>query len=544
MNFNKRIKTFLSYLCLTILAACSAPKENDKLGDVYFDVTGSATAIKHFEEGLLLLHSFEFDDAATAFINAQKEDTTMAMAYWGEAMTYNHPLWAEQSYEEAIAALNRLSSSPEERVEKCATPIEKDFMRAVNILYGEGSKYERDIAYAEFMAEVYDKYPDSQEAAAFYSLSLLGSVPVGRDEEIYEKGAVIAKGILAENPNHPGALHYLIHSYDDPKHASAAVDAANKYMQVASAAGHALHMPSHIYVAMGMWDDVVLSNEQSYEASVQRMQEKKLNNDARGYHALHWLLYGYLQQGKIQSAKKIVYDMEQYVKELPSARARVHMSFIKTTYLTETNDWEGDVSDILIDQSGLNISVLAMNHFTDGMKAYQQQNTEQLNEIIVALEKERLKASIGVENKDIALCSSVSWESQKANQLEVNQAHVMEMELRSLLADLNKDAQASEDWLKQASELEKNISYSYGPPPIVKPSFELYGEWLLNNNRPKDALNQFDYSLVRAPKRVLSLKGKLHAARALGDIQTEKDLKSELESILLAADPKPTLSEI
>ncbi|MEQ9591879.1 MAG: hypothetical protein RLN86_04740 [Cyclobacteriaceae bacterium] len=526
------------------LVSCTSQKENDKLGNVYFDVTGSKEAVKFFEEGLLLLHSFEFDDAGTAFINAQKADSTMAMAYWGEAMTYNHPLWAEQSYEEAIAALGKLSDSAEERVDKSETEIEKDFMRAVNILYGEGTKYERDIAYSEFMEKMYKKYPSSQEAAAFYALSLLGSVPVGRDEDIYERGAAIAKGILDENPNHPGALHYLIHSYDDPDHASAAVEAANSYMKVASAAGHALHMPSHIYVAMGMWDDVVAANELSYQASIDRMNRKNLNNDARGYHAFQWLLYGYLQQGRFEKAKQVVREMKQYTDELPSARARVHMTLIKGAYLVDSQDWTGEFSDIEIDQKGLNISILGINAFLAGMKAYTMDDKAKLTSIIDEIEKERLKVAIQLENKGIALCSGVGWESQKANQLDVDQAYVLEMELRSLLADMNGDENEVESWLKKATELESNISYSYGPPPIVKPSSELYGEWLVEHGRPEEAIQQFDYSLKRAPKRVLTLKGKLKAAETLGNTEMQSQLRAELDAILHGADNKTAISKI
>lgn len=539
-NTIARVILFLSVLA----AACSPTKTDEKLGTVYFEPTGSKEAVKHFEEGLLLLHSFEFDDAAIAFLSAQETDPTMAMAYWGEAMTYNHPLWAEQDYDKGVAALNKFSASKDERVEKSGTPIEKDFMKAVNILYGEGSKYERDVAYAEFMEGMYNTYPKSQEAAAFYALSLLGSVPVGRNQEVYEKGAVIAKGILAENPNHPGALHYLIHSYDDPDHASNAVEAANRYMEVASAAGHALHMPSHIYVATGMWDDVVRSNELSYQASVDRMQRKKLDNDARGYHAFQWLLYGYLQQGRLENAKQIVNEMKQYTEELPSARARVHMSLIKGAYLAETGDWDGEISNIVIDQKGLNISVVGINSFLDGMKSFSQNDKLKLEEHINKLEQERQKVSIQLENKGIAMCSGVGWESQKANQLDVDQANIMEMELRSVLADMNGKKDEAESWLKKAVELESNISYSYGPPPVVKPSFEMYGEWLLKNERPQEALAQFDYSLKRAPNRVLSLKGKLSAARHLGDINMESELMLELKKILHLADNKPTLSEI
>ena len=532
-------------LGLLLFTRCSPPAEDhNKLGTVYFNVTGDKEALPHFEEGLLLLHSFEFEDAAEAFIRAQQADSSMAMAYWGEAMTYNHPLWAEQSYEEAVAALNKLDLSAEGRVEKAVTDIEKDFVKAVNVLYGEGTKYERDLKYADFMEEVYKKYPDSQEAAAFYALSLLGSVPVGRDDEVYERGAVIAKGILDENPNHPGALHYLIHSYDDPNHAGAAVGAANSYMKVASAAGHALHMPSHIYVAMGMWDDVVAANELSYQASVDRMVRKNLDNDARGYHSFQWLHYGYHQQGRTDKALQVVKEMTQYTEELPSARARVHLGLIKGAYLVETRDWTGEVSDIVVDPAGLNISILGILHFADGMKAYQQRDMEALQNTIADLEKERLKVVIQLENKGITLCSGVGWESQKANQLDVDQAQVMEMELRSLLASAKADAAAAENWLKQATELEGKISYSYGPPPIVKPSFELYGEWLLETGRPQDALAQFEYSLKRAPRRLLSLKGKLEAAKALQNESLQSETEHIIEEITRKAATEKSISKL
>lgn len=547
MTMTTSIKAVLTsgFFALFLFYQCSPPPgKQSKLGTVHFDVTGSKEALPHFTEGLLLLHSFEFEDAAEAFIAAQKADSSMAMAYWGEAMTYNHPLWAEQSYEEAVAALNKLDTSADGRVEKAITTIEKDFMKAVNVLYGEGTKYERDLKYADFMEEVYKKYPESQEAAAFYALSLLGSVPVGRDDEVYEQGAVIAKSILNENPNHPGALHYLIHSYDDPNHASAAVSAANSYMKVASAAGHALHMPSHIYVAMGMWDEVVAANELSYQASVERMVRKNLDHDARGYHSFQWLHYGYHQQGRTDKALHVVQEMKKYTEELPSARARVHLSLIKGAYLVETRDWTGEISDIVVDPAGLNISILGILHFADGMKAYQQKDREALKNTIANLEKERLKVVIQLENKGITLCSGVGWESQKANQLDVDQAHVLEMELRSLLATAEGNPAIAEDWLKKATELEGEISYSYGPPPIVKPSFELYGEWLLENHRPQDALVQFDYSLKRAPRRLLSLQGKLEAAKALQNEALQLETEGIIQEIMKKASQEKSLSKL
>ncbi len=267
-----------------------------KLGVISIDVSGSPEAIPAFEEGLKLLHSFEFDDAGEKFRKAQEIDPDFAMAYWGEAMTENHPLWREQEFDKANEILNKLGETKEERRSKFKTEFEKDLFDAVSILYGAGDKKARDQAYSDFMGELHDKYPDNHEVAAFYGLSVLGAVKGGRDLNQYGKGAKIVQSVIAENPNHPGALHYLIHSYDDPDNAPKALEAANSYAKIAPEAKHALHMPSHIYVALGMWDEVISSNVAAFAASEKRKAKKELGNDALDYHSLKWLMYGYLQK--------------------------------------------------------------------------------------------------------------------------------------------------------------------------------------------------------------------------------------------------------
>jgi hypothetical protein len=302
------MKTYTFLLALCLLLSCSTPAKKEKQeNNLPFEVTGSVDALPHFDKGLLLLHNFEYDDAAEAFIKAQQTDSTFAMAYWGEAMTYNHPVWGDVDVEKARATLSKLGSTTEEREAKTKTDLEKDFIKAVSILYGEGSKPDRDKEYAAAMEKVYERYPGNHEAAAFYALSLLGakeSLTLWEDQNI--KGAEIAEAILKENPSHPGALHYLIHSDDHPAHAQKALAAADTYAKVASYAGHALHMPSHIYLALGMWDNVVSSNEVAWKASLDRQERKKLDNNHLSYHAHMWLQYGYLQQGRFDRAKELI----------------------------------------------------------------------------------------------------------------------------------------------------------------------------------------------------------------------------------------------
>jgi tetratricopeptide (TPR) repeat protein len=506
---------FLTALCLLFLTNCKqADKpqpQGDRLGDLHFDFTGAAEAMPAFTKGLKLLHNFEFDDAATAFREAQTLDSTFAMAYWGEAMTYNHPLWRQQDKEKALAALNRLAPSAEARREKAKTSLEKDFLQSLEILYGEGTKNERDSAYSQFLEKMYATYPGNEEVAAFYALSILGAVPVGRNDEAYGKCASVVGGILKENPNHPGALHYLIHSYDDPYHAKLALDAAHSYSKVAADATHALHMPSHIFLAVGMWDEVIECNIASWEASVRRMQEKKLGIDAQSYHAFSWLMYGYLQKANFKEASRMVAEMKKYVDESPSENARDYFVGMKGAYLMHTGDWNSDIAAMETKTEDLGIVARSQWAFTEGMKAFVKKDAGTLSRIIRDMEAARKKTANLVTAKGLPMCSGAS-PAKAPNQLDVDWANVMEMELRAQLADLQGSRADAEKWFKAAIELEGNISYDFGPPAILKPSHEMYGEWLLAQNRPEEALAQFNVTLERNPKRYLALNGKEKAA--------------------------------
>ncbi len=499
-----RIVAALLSMTLFLGLSCKNQEHgNESLGEVHLNVSGDKNALSHFKRGLLFLHSFEYDDARTAFQEAQKADPKMAMAYWGEAMTYNHTIWGEQDYEEARTALKNLDSIAGDAN---ITPLEEDFLEAVHILYRpETPKAQRDQEYKDFMHDLYEDYPDNQEVAAFYALSLLGSVPEGRDDKIYGQAAKVAQKVIDENPKHPGALHYLIHSYDDPSHAVLAVDAANSYSNVAPAASHALHMPSHIYVALGRWDDVVRSNEESYQASVERMKSMGLDNNARGYHAFHWLMYGYLQQGRVDTARKLLMDMERYTRETPSKRARVHLVLLKGTYMVETNTWDGPAADITVDVSDLNVSVAARHKFIEGMKAFKNKNRDTLEAAIDYIDKNCGRADLLLPQNDFKVCLSTT--RSEASKTDIDEARVMETQLRGLLAWMDGNTAETEKWLKKSIEMEEALSYSFGPPFIVKPTHELYAEWLVANGRNAEAFQQYELALKRGPNRTMAVKG-------------------------------------
>ncbi|HWI20954.1 MAG TPA: hypothetical protein VNT81_24535, partial [Vicinamibacterales bacterium] len=327
----------LAATALTLSLGISTSSQ--ELGSIDFPTSGAPAAQPHFIKGVLLMHSFEYDDAREAFVEAQNADPAFAMAYWGEAMTYNHPVWQRTSPDLARAALAKLAPTADARRAKAQTEKEKDWLGAVERLYGAGEKLARDLSYADAMKRMHEKYPNDDEVKSFYALAILGTSHGGRDFSIYMRAAALVEQVYAKNPQHPGAAHYLIHAYDDPVHAPLGLRYADAYSKIAPAASHALHMPSHIYVAMGMWDESAAINERSVKAADARREARKLSVDQRGFHALLWLVYSYAQQGRYEDARAVLSEMDAAAKESGSERTRSHLALARAAWLIETRKW-------------------------------------------------------------------------------------------------------------------------------------------------------------------------------------------------------------
>ena len=525
-------------LTVFLLLSCSPTgKKDSTMRALPFEVTGSTEAKPFFETGLLLLHNFEYDDAAEAFREAQKLDPEFVMAYWGEAMSYNHPVWRSQNAEKGRTTLNKLGPDPETRIGKARTAIEKGFVASLDILYGKEPKEARDRAYSEAMGKMYEQYPANHEVAAFYALSLLG-IEEGFVKEFNTKGAEIAEKILAENPQHPGALHYLIHSDDHPEYAKFALAAANNYAKVASYAGHALHMPSHIYLALGMWDEVVRSNEVSWKAGVDRKAKKGLNNDALNYHGHWWLEYGYLQQGRVERAMQLLQDQVRFTNELPSLRSRYHLIAMLGHYRSETNDWMAG-KEISFETRGLELSIRSTGNLLNGMAAFQQKDAKGLDGVIQTLEKDVAAAThMKVEAGGVTMCGGKVYADGIPTEYDIMKSNIIVYELKGMAAWLKGDVKVAETFLLQATEQEDKIGYFFGPPDIIKPTHEFFGDFLLAIGRPQEAYTQFEKALKRAPGRLLSLKGELDAARQIKDQPKVEELEKVLEEMLKNSDEK------
>ncbi|MCU1385436.1 MAG: putative system TPR-repeat lipoprotein, partial [Acidobacteria bacterium] len=300
---------FAAFSALSVSA--QQPQAAAALGHISFPTSGSSAAQPAFIRGVLLLHSFEYDEAIDAFREAQKTDRGFAMAYWGEALAYNQPLWLNENFDKARATLQRLGPTRAARAAKAPTMREKSFLDAVERLYGDGDKRSRDRAYADRMAQLHREFPRDDEAAAFYALALLSTIPAGeRNLPVSLAAGEIALAILVHNPEHPGANHYALHAFDDGEHAARALAAAKTYARIAPASSHARHMPSHVFLPLGMWDQAVASDESAFAASVALATRKGLSASQYDFHALSWLHYEYLQQGRFAKARGTMRTVE------------------------------------------------------------------------------------------------------------------------------------------------------------------------------------------------------------------------------------------
>jgi len=484
-----------------------------------FPTSGDGEAQQYFIEGTLLLHSFEFEDAAEAYQQAQQLDPDFAMAYWGEAMTYYHPLWDYHNAEKAQAALQKLGATPAERRAKAITPKEKDWLQAVEILFAEGDQREQIEAYSDFMLPLYEKYPDDHEIASFYAISILGTSFDGRDPYKYMRAAAIVEEVYAENEYHPGALHYLIHAYDDPVHAPLGMRAAKRYAQVAPAAAHALHMPSHIFVAMGMWPEVVASNEESSAAADARRARKNLGVDSRGYHSLHWLEYGYLQQERYEDAERLLWDMNRDFEESQSRRAAFHLAVMRAGYLVETDNWSHKAVSIKIPSDKLTQKAQAVDYFVQGwahLEAGDMLKAQKYQEMLETLAPMTMHIDMGTGGKT-SCCSPNYSTTDDDDPGTIHAIHVMNMELDAMMKYRSGRRTEAIETLQHAAEMEGNMDFMFGPPIIVKPSHELLGEMLLQEGKFEEAIEAFEIALQRAPGRTLSLKGLAQAYQSVGN---------------------------
>lgn len=475
-------------------------QETVDLGEISFPTSGPAEAQKHFIKGVLLLHSFEYGRARAAFLDASRIAPDFALAYWGEAMTYDHPIWPENDRSGALASLAKFGSTPAERRAKAATEREKMYLDAVERLYGQGDGPARAAAYSAAMAELARRFPDDLEAQAFYSLSLLGLTRTKRNTENYMRAAAVAEAIYEKNPKHPGAIHYLIHAYDDPVHAPLGLRAARIYGSVAKSASHAQHMPSHIFFALGMWEDSIASNTAAMKTA--------RDEGAGGYHPLYWLQHAYLQLGRTEDAAKLVAIVEDDITRNPSPYARTHLAMCRATMIIETRG-SGPASIMeTVDSTGIiSQSVFAGHDMAIGLEYARKKDIVAARRMLDSI-RSRSAMMKGAKSYDNAATSRYAT----VLQTDIDAVAVMEQILEAGIDFAAGDQANAIRKAIGAGETEDKLLFEYGPPAIVKPAWEAAGEMLLEIGRKKEAADAFQRVLKRYPNRRLSNEGLRKAA--------------------------------
>ena len=540
------VRVCVGVLCLLIASARPCDAQVPGVGSVSFENSGARAAQASFLTGVAQLHNFEYEDAAEWFQRAERADPTFALAYWGEAMTFNHPVWMEQNMAHARAALKRLADSSDRRIASAGSDREKAYMRSVEILYGDGDKNTRDIAYADAMADLHRAYPDDVEATAFYALSLLGAAHDGRDVPTYIKAAALLEPLFPTHPNHPGIAHYLIHAYDDPTHAPLGLRAARAYSRIAPNAAHAQHMCSHIFIATGMWDDLVDANETAI-ALVDRERGARGRPPSACGHYPSWLQYGYLQQGRFAAAKQLLATCRAAPRPAPVASSTRTSepvapdklaidSFVtmRARYLLDTEEWTGDVMAWSVPVVGRHDAEL-LAAFIDGYAGVKRSRRQDAAEAL-----ERLRAARAALDRDMQTQPPPDGTANAAR----GWARILDLQLSAVIQHANGNGTTAIEQLREAAALEDQLPYEFGPPFVDKPPYELLGEALLQDGEAKLALDAFERALARTPDRPAALLGLMRAAEQTGDARKAATAKSTLRIIWHRADPVTNRSEI
>jgi len=467
--------------------ACNCPVN---LGKIAFENSGNAAAQEPFRRGVALLHSYEYADAASAFREAQRADPALALAYWMEALTYSRIDWRYENVPASRAVLARLGPSVSARVARGATPREREFGAAVEAFYMEGSQLARVRAYADSLRSFARRHPDEVEAQAFasHAIMLAGVVAPQRAERdsLFREAIALSQAVLRQQPSHPGATHYLIHLYDNPGLASNGLEFARAYDKIAPDAEHALHMPSHIYLQLGMWDDVVASNERAWVAS------RKAN--APSWHTLSWLQYGYLQQRRFDRALALIDTARAIVPSVAAADmdARVAIPRLEFQYAAATGKWTQSLTQ------PIRVPSTEMSERENGFL----RAATYWSAVTAAM----LGDSAGVATyggRFVATAdSALAGESVGASRLALANALVV----RALIARSRGDRDTYVRALRMGAAAEQQLEPFIGPPERIFAS-ELLGEELVARGDKSAGAEQFRAVLKLCPGRVESVQG-------------------------------------
>jgi hypothetical protein len=507
----------------------SCGPSSKEFGTLESDLSCNASTRDDFNLGIKLLHSFEYDEAEKVFAGIIEEQPECAMAYWGVAMSNFHPLWTPPTEDELVKGTRAIEFA---KKNSPGPGKETDYINAVASFYTDWKTLDhrtRTLNFEKAMEQLYSKYPDDNETAIFYALSMTAAAdPADKTYSRQLKAGNILNDLHTKIPNHPGVVHYIIHTYDSPEMAGRGLEAARKYAALASSSAHALHMPSHIFTRLGLWDESIKTNI----ASVSSAKCYAESSGIKGHwdeelHSLDYLMYAYLQNGQNTEAKK-QWDYLKSIKAVYPDNFKVSYSFasIPARYLLENKRWseaavlEPHISNYSFEKFPWQKSII---HFTRLLGAVNTGNLEAAKTELKKLEEQQQKL---LDQKD----------AYKANQVAI-QAKMGEAWIR-FREGKNTEALAL---MNQAVDMEDKTDKHPVTPGEVLPARELLADMLLAMNQPAKALVVYEADLKKHPNRFNSVYGAGLSAERSGDLAKAK---SYYDQLIKHSDPSADRPEI
>jgi hypothetical protein len=491
---------------------------DDKVGTVRFPTSCAPAPQVQFERAVALLHSFWYEEAVKEFTAVTASDPSCAIGYWGIAMSVYYPLWQPPSK----AMLEKGWAAIEKARPLRATPREKDYLAAIETYYRDHATVDhrvRAAAYEKAMEQLHRRYPEDREAAVFYALALNATAaPTDKTYVNQLKAGVILEKMLAEEPNHPGVAHYLIHSYDYPPLATRALAAARGYAKIAPAVPHALHMPAHIFTRLGLWQESVDSNRASANAG--KAYYARLGKDTvwdQTLHALDYVVYAHLQSGQDEQARRVLEELGAMQKPEPESFVAAYAyAAIPARVILEQRRWSEAAA------LASTPPAFPWNRF-----AWGEAITAFTRAIGAARSGDAAKARAEVPKLD-------SYRSALLAAKQTYWAEQVDIQQRAAAAWAARVEGKNDEALKlmrAAADLEDSTEKHPVTPAPVVPARELLGELLLDLNQPAQALVEFEASSVREPNRFNGLFGAARAAELSGNMAKAKTFYARLVAL-------------
>jgi tetratricopeptide (TPR) repeat protein len=496
---------------------------DEEVGSVHFSNSCRADVADSFNRAIALLHSFQYEQVRQAFSDISEKDPHCAMAQWGVAMSHYHGMW-----DNGDTAAGRLALKKAQQIagsNAATTPREKAYIEALAEIYVEDGKtaYAHSQGFEQKMAAVQAAYPQDDEAAIFHALSLAITAPkTDKTFANQQKCGEILEPIFAKQPHHPGIAHYIIHCYDNPVLAEQGLNAARVYAKIAPASAHANHMPSHLFTRVGSWDESISSNLRSEKLAADAEGSSK-SGEARDQrlHAMDYLVYAYLQSGRVNQAKGVVEEMNL----LPPAQGLTHtggfaLAAIPARYSIELGNWE-QASQLRVHEESVPWAQ-AISWAAIGVGSARAKNLERARQA----EQKLADLRDGIAKQDNSYWS--------------NQVEVQRREVAAWIAQQEGKPAEGLPLARSAAELEESMEKSAVTPGSVTPAREMLAEMQLVEHHPKESLAEYQSVLKVAPNRFNALYGAARAAESAGDASAANDYFRKLTEIAVG-DERPEL---